>query len=332
MIEFSWIYAFALLPLPWLVKRVLPAAKATATASLYVSFYRAFGQASPLDTGAASNSMRLWISLLIWCLLVVALAQPKWMGDAVGMPLSGRDLMMAIDLSKSMQTPDMILAGQQVDRLQTIKAVATPFIERRSGDRLGLILFGQQAYLQTPLTFDHRTIATMLQESVIGLAGDATAIGDAIGLAIKRFRDQPQESHVLILMTDGANTAGEVSPQQAAELAAQEKLRIYSIGIGATEMEVPTLFGRRQVNPSQDLDEASLKNLAKLTGGRYFRAKNPEDLAAIYDELDQLEPTVKEERTVRPSHALFYWPLGLALIMSLLYGAWWAMPTRGAPS
>ena len=330
MIEFVWMYAFLLLPLPWLVKQWAPAAATTPAAALYVSFYQAMRQVLSEHPSTVRSSAVFWLNIGIWLLLVTAVAQPRWMGEPVAMPTSGRDLMMAIDLSKSMQMPDMNIRGEMVDRLVAIKAVATPFIERRKGDRLGLILFGQQAYLQTPLTFDHKTLATMLNESVIGLAGDATAIGDAIGLAIKRFADQPQESRVLILMTDGANTAGEVTPQQAAQLAAQEHVRIYSIGIGATEVEVPTLFGSRRMNPSVDLDETTLRQLADLTGGHYFRAKNPDDLVGIYAQLDQLEPVLQENRTVRPFKNLFYWPLGFALILSWLQALWWLNPNRRA--
>ena len=151
------------------------------------------------------------------------------------------------------------------------------FINRRVGDRVGLILFGTQAYLQTPITFDRKTVQTLLDEAVIGLAGDNTAIGDAIGLAVKRLKNQPANSRVLILLTDGANTAGEVSPLKAAELAAANQLKIYTIGVGADEMIVRTFFGSRKVNPSRDLDENTLVKVAESTGGRYFRARNSDD-------------------------------------------------------
>ena len=181
--------------------------------------------------------------------------------------------------------------------------------------------------MQTPLTFDRKTVQTMLEESVIGIAGKRTAIGDAIGLAVKRLRQHPKESRVLILMTDGANTAGEVTPLQAAELATQSNIRIYTIGIGATQMEVQSLFGRRVVNPSQDLDEDTLRAIAEQTNGRYFRATSTEELAAIYELLNDLEPTQADSATFRPMQALYPYPLGLGLLLSVflaLQGLRWS--------
>ena len=189
------------------------------------------------------------------------------------------------------------------------------FINRRVGDRVGLILFGTQAYLQTPLTFDRKTVQTLLDESAIGLAGDNTAIGDAIGLAVKRLKNQPANSRVLILLTDGANTAGEISPLKAAELAAANQLKIYTIGVGADEMIVRSFFGNRKVNPSRDLDENTLVKVAESTGGRYFRARNADELNNIYMLLDQLEPVEKDKQYFRPRSELYYWPLSLALAL-----------------
>jgi Ca-activated chloride channel family protein len=219
-----------------------------------------------------------------------------------------------------MEVQDFILNKRPVDRLTAIKWVASDFINRRVGDRLGLILFGTQAYLQTPLTFDRKTVMTLLDESAIGLAGDNTAIGDAIGLAIKRLKNQPANSRVLILLTDGANTAGEVSPLKAAELAAANHLKIYTIGVGADEMIVRSFFGSRKVNPSADLDENALVKIAESTGGRYFRARNTDELNNIYMLLDQLEPVEKDKQFFRPRTDLFYWPLALALALAGLIG------------
>ena len=212
-----------------------------------------------------------------------------------------------------MKEEDFLLAGRRVDRLTATKKVAGDFIERRQGDRLGLILFGEQAYLQTPLTFDRKTVASLLDEALIGLAGKATAIGDAIGLAVKRLKDQPASNRVVILLTDGANTAGQVDPLQAARLAAHEEVRIYTIGIGADRMEVRSLFGRRTINPSRDLDESMLQAIADQTGGKYFRARDLAELNEIYGLLDQLEPIEQEHRVYRPEKPLYAWPLALAL-------------------
>jgi len=230
--------------------------------------------------------------------------------------VSGRDLLLAVDLSGSMSTKDFVLKGQQVDRLAAVKAIAGDFIRRRVGDRLGLILFGLNAYVQSPLTFDRKTVNTLLQESAIGLAGDQTSIGDAIGLAVKELRRNPAGNKVLILLTDGANDAGNVDPAQAAKLAAKEGLTIYTIGIGAESVMVPSLFGMQRVNPSQGLDEETLKTIAKATGGRYFRARDTSELNKIYSIIDRLQPVDQEKQTFRPQHSLFFWPLAAALILA----------------
>ena len=217
-----------------------------------------------------------------------------------------------------MEEADMQVGNDLVDRLSVVKTVVGDFVERRSGDRLGLILFGSNAYLQTPLTFDRKTVNTLLQEALIGFAGKATAIGDAIGLGVKRLKDRPENARVIILLTDGANTSGEVEPLKAAQLARAYQVKIYTIGMGADEVLRRTLFGTRRVNPSVDLDEKTLSSIAQLTGGEYFRARSPEDLARIYARLDELEPVAQDKETFRPTKALFHWPLGIAFIASFL--------------
>ena len=330
MMHFAWWWAWMLLPLPWLLRWLLPRATEASPGALRVPFYARLVQLAPIHY---TQGKRVWwqhlLFALVWLLLVGAAARPQWLGQPVSIPLSGRDLMLAVDLSGSMQTPDMTLHGQRVDRLTMIKSVAGKFIQQRSGDRLGLILFGTRAYLQTPLTYDRTTVHTMLDEAQVGMAGDATAIGDAIGLAVKRLRAYPNQSRVLILLTDGASNTGEVSPEQAAKLAAHEHIRIYTIGVGATRMVVPGLFGDRVVNPSSDLDVDTLTAIAKETGGQFFRATNTDQLRAIYHELDQLEPTVTNSATFRPFTELFFWPLGLALLLSLLT-AGLALPPRAS--
>lgn len=316
MIHFEWLWAAALLPLPGVVRWVFPKAKPMQVSALRVPSIADFSCASVTSIRRSMVYVPLMLAILAWVLAVLALTRPQWLGDPVAFPTTGRDLMLAVDLSGSMETQDFQLRGDVVDRLTAAKAVAADFIVRRSGDRLGLILFGQKAYIQTPLTYDRETVRTLLLESAIGLAGRETAIGDAIGLAIKRLKKKSAGSRVLILLTDGANTSGEVKPRKAAELAAEKGLKIYTIGIGADEMVLSSLFGSRIVNPSADLDEETLNAIADRTGGRYFRARNTLELEKIYSLLDTLEPTEHEAQMFRPRRALFYWPLGMALCLA----------------
>lgn len=316
MIHFEWPWLLVLLPLPWLIRRMTQAVVSAKEAALRVPFIEDFNT-DENELKPQSRSWSLWLASLAWILLVAASMRPQWLGDLIEIPVSGRDLMLAVDLSGSMQEEDFLLKGQKVNRLVATKQVAGDFIDRRIGDRLGLILFGEQAYLQTPLTLDRETVRTLLYESAIGLAGQSTAIGDAIGLAVKRLRRHEDSNRVLILLTDGANTAGAVEPLEAAELAAREDLKIYTIGVGADEMVVRSFFGNRKVNPSADLDESTLTAIAKKTGGLYFRARDTEELEKIYKVLDKLEPIERDVKRFRPRKALYYWPLALALGIAL---------------
>ncbi len=324
MIDLVWPWLLVLVPLPFLVYQFAPRKKQHPQTAMRVPF---LVDMSPYQSAtiAVNSKIERWLAALAWLFLIVALTRPQWLGEPLEQSISGRDLMLAVDLSASMQEQDFILNKEAVDRLTAIKSIATRFIERRVGDRIGLILFGSQAYLQTPLTFDRKTVTTLLNESAIGLAGDNTAIGDAIGLAVKRLRNESSNSRVLILLTDGANTAGEVSPLKAAELAAANHSKIYTIGIGADEMLVGGFFGYRKVNPSADLDEKMLLNIAESTGGYYYRAKNIDELNNIYMRLDELEPVEKEKQYFRPRKELYSFPLGAALVFTGLL-CWRKLP------
>jgi Ca-activated chloride channel family protein len=317
MIDVQWAWVFVLLPLPWVVRKFARQAESRRQAALKVPEIEDFQVRPREGDRRGDRSWLLWTGALAWLLLISAAARPQWLGDPVAIPVSGRDLMLAVDLSGSMQEQDFQIGGQPVDRLTATKWVAGDFIDRRVGDRIGLILFGERAYLQAPLTFDRETIRTLLNESAIGLAGQFTAIGDAIGLAVKRLRERDERNRVLILLTDGANTAGEVDPMQAARIAARSGLRIYTVGIGADALVVNSRFGRRQVNPSRNLDEKTLGAIANITGGRYFRARNTEQMEEIYQELDALEPVTEEQLHFRPRSALFMWPLGASALLAL---------------
>ncbi len=319
MLSFAWPLVFLLLPLPWLMRRLLPESSAVEEAGLKVPGFRRFKVLSGRAATEQLVNWRFWVAALAWILLVVAAARPERIGDELDVPVSGRNLMLAVDLSGSMDQKDFELANRRVDRLTATKAVAEDFIRRREGDRIGLILFGERAYLQVPLTLDRQTVIVLLREAFIGLAGEKTAIGDAITLAVKRIHESEEAGNeqVLVLLTDGANTAGEVDPIKAAELALQVGLRIYTIGIGADQLEVSSLVGgRRRINPSADLDEDTLTQIAEMTGGRYFRATDTASLQDIYGLVDELEPVEEPEAGFRPVKSLYYLPLGGALALT----------------
>ncbi len=317
MISFAWPWLLLLLPLPVLVYWLPKKDNNRISAALIMP--QLIDSASVSVMTPTSKKTPLAMLALCWSLLVLALSQPQWLGDAVDIPTEGREMMIAVDLSGSMQIEDMSLHGSTVNRLDMLKVVLGDFIERRVGDRLGLILFGDDAYMQTPMTFDRKTVKQMLDESVLGLVGRKTAIGDAIALAVKRFDAKQKSNKVLLLLTDGQNTAGKVSPEQALELAIAKDITIYSIGIGADVMLQQSLFGTRRVNPSSELDEKTLTKLAEQTGGKYFRAKDSQGMSQIYQLLDQLEPIEQDQQQMRPLTALFYLPLAAALLISMLY-------------
>ncbi|WP_068826609.1 VWA domain-containing protein [Pseudomonas sp. BMS12] len=317
MFEFAWPWAFLLAPLPWLLRLLLPAAD-SGEAALKVSFlYELEG----LSGRRARANLPAWRQqapfVLLWLFLLLAAARPEWVGEPLPLPASGRDLLLAVDVSGSMEHDDMQWDGEDIPRLELVKRLFGDFIEDRRGDRVGLILFGSRAYLQSPLTFDRHTVRTWLDEALINIAGPQTAIGDAIGLAVKRLRERPADSRVLVLITDGANNGGEIEPRTAARLAAEQRVKIYTIGIGA-DPEQSGIMGMLGLNPGVDLDEATLIAIAKQTGGQYFRARSSEELQDIESTLDRLEPAAQLPTRARPAHALYAWPLAIALLISLL--------------
>ncbi|MFG1397155.1 vWA domain-containing protein [Roseixanthobacter pseudopolyaromaticivorans] len=321
MIQFQWLWAAALLPLPLLARYLLPAARRSRAGALRVPF---FAQIAP-GTGAGAKvrrGVKLALLTLIWLALVLAAMRPSYVGRPVPIPVEGRDLMMAVDLSGSMARQDLTQDGLPTDRLSVVKAVADDFIARRSGDRVGLILFSSRAYIQTPLTFDRNVTRDLLSEATIGMTGQETAIGDAIGLAVKTLQERPEDKRVLVLLTDGANNSGVLDPIHAAELARQEHVKIYAIGVGADRLAI----GQQIVNPSADLDEAALAQIAAMTGGRYFRARDSAGLAAIYNDINLMEPAAGEPLYLAPTVALFQWPLGFALALSLILATFLLAP------
>jgi Ca-activated chloride channel family protein len=319
---FAWPWLLLALPLPWVVRWLLPPAR-QAGAALKVP-YGARLDAIATQAGHAHARGVGVLAWIAWALLCVAAARPQQLGELVRPPQAGRDLMLAVDLSGSMSDEDMQLGGGLVDRLTAAKAVLADFLDRRSGDRVGLIVFGQKAYALTPMTLDLDTVREQLDDSVVGLAGRETAIGDAIGLAVKRLKPktaarQPSKQNVLILLTDGVNTAGMLDPLKAAELARDNGVRIHAIAFGG-EGGGLSVFGIPLHLPGggEDIDETTLKRIADLTGGKEFRARDTEQLAGIYAEIDRLEPVKRPGQSVRPRIERYPWPLGIGLACGLL--------------
>lgn len=315
--NFAWPLWLAALPLPWLVRRFWPAVS-TAAPALRVPYGDRISAIGGQIGRAPSRSPGV-LPWLAWALLCIAVARPQQLGDLVQPPQAARDLMLAVDLSGSMDERDMELGGRVVTRTTAAKAVIADFLERRSGDRVGLIVFGRRAYALTPLTRDLDTVREQLDGTVTGLAGNETAIGDAIGLATKRLQSQPAEQRVLILLTDGLNTAGALDPEKAAEMAHDAKVRIHTIAFGGYGAGL-SVFGIPIRRASSDLitDEDGLKRISARTGGRSFVARDVDQLAGIYSEIDRLEPVKRPGQRLRPRIERYPWPLGLAVLCALL--------------
>ena len=319
MIQITYPWELLVVVLPFILRYILPKTQENIVTGLKVPFFeniaKTFGNTK---SNSVNISYLKYLASLIWILIVISGSGIQWLGKPLPVQQSGRDLLLAIDLSGSMQTPDMVTNGQNVTRIDIVKNVAHEFINNRTGDILGLILFGSAPYLQTPLTFDRHTVAQMLDDATIGLAGEQTAIGDAIGLTVKKLMDYPDGDKALILLTDGGNNAGVLQPLDAAKIAAKKHIKIYTIGIGASQMTIQGMFGPRTINPSSDLDVNTLKQIAALTGGQFFRAEDGDSLRNIYAHINQLEPVKADSVIIRPITPLYPWSLGLALILSFI--------------
>ncbi|RJX75351.1 VWA domain-containing protein [Vibrio sinensis] len=310
-IEFVWWWMWLLSPLPLLVRFLLPPAKQSSP--IYLPYLPNTGVQS-----APKNIVSKILATLLWLSLICAAARPVWFGEPVTTQPKHRDLMLVVDLSYSMSKEDMAVNDDYTDRLTAVKKVLSDFIERREGDRLGLVLFADHAYLQTPLTLDRKTISQQLNQAVLRLIGTNTAIGEGIGLATKTFVDSDAPQRVMILLSDGSNTSGVLDPIEAAKIAKKYNATIYTVGVGAGEMMVKEFFMTRKVNTAQDLDEKTLMEIAKITGGQYFRARDSKELATIYDTINQLEPISTATQTWRPQIEWFGYPLSLMLISGVL--------------
>ena len=330
MFEFHWPWMALLLALPLLVRLLWPrprteqheSVEGLKTTLLHPSLPHleaAFQTRRPQQP----LSKRLYAGLLylLWLCLVLALMRPQWLEPYTENRTAGYDLMLAVDASHSMNALDFTLDDKQVSRMQVVKGVVSKFIDGRQGDRIGLVIFGSRAYVLSPLTYDRKAVNSLLHEVIPRIAGDGTAIGDALGLGVKKLRERPEGSRVLLLIADGENTAGTIPPLKAAQLAAQEGIRIYSIGVGSDKKNVPILENGRIVTRSDlGFNEQAMREIAEAGSGAYFRATDTAALEKIYQQIDELEKTEAESRTVFVPQPLYYWPLAVALLLLLILG------------
>ena len=331
MINVEYLWAFALIILPLIVYWIIPRARTDKQLALKTPFFKQIKSQLPIVV--ASNFKRAnyfkYLLAVIWALLIISGSGLQWMGKPINLSQSGRDLMMAIDLSGSMAIEDMKKpTGGAESRFDLVMRVANEFLDTRKGDRVGLVLFGTKAYLQTPLTFDIPTVKKMLDDASIALPGPQTAIGDAIGLSVKKLMQYPSQSKALVLLTDGENNSGSLQPLQAAEIAKQNGIKVYTIGLGGGQMVMNTAFGQRLINTSEDLDTDVLQKIASMTGGKFFRAQNSDDLQKVYEAIDKMEPVESDKTVVRPVTYLYPWTLGAALLLSFVLSAIWLQRRR----
>jgi Ca-activated chloride channel family protein len=304
MLAFAWPLAALALVLPLLALALLPPA-APLAAPLRVPF---LAQARAWQAGAPPRArLRLLLPLAAYALLAAAACRPQWIGEPVGVPSSGRSMLLALDVSASMRVAAL---GPEIG-MEVMRRTAREFVAARRGDRIGLIVFGTKAYVQAPLTFDLAAVAEMIDETFIGLAGEGTALGDAIALGVSRLRPMQADERVLVLLTDGSSTDGKMTVNDAARLARLHGVRVYAIGIGDPGKQ-------QQLGRGEGLDEPTLKLVAAQTGGRYFRASDAAALAEVYRALDRHEPSASDERHYRPTAELYPWPLALALVLALI--------------
>lgn len=322
MYELSHPWALLLMLLPIGIYYVLPALSVDYKLSLKIPFFSAWINQNTQSQLGFQQCLWFWHWVGIWVLLVFSVSGPRWIGEPQVLKYESHNVMMVLDISGSMGLEDMPTRHQRLtSRWAVVKQTALDFVKRRSADKMGLVLFGEKAYLFAPLTYDQTTLKERIEDASVGLAGQATALGDAIGLGIKHLKNTPPKGRVMILLTDGVANAGVVSPLKAAELAKQEGIKIYCIGLGPDEhsKNLSNIFWQMQhVN---DLDETSLKEIAKKTTGQYYRASDEKSLVDIYADIQKLEPVAQVRQDLRPERQYFFWPLSLAFIwMIILFG------------
>lgn len=329
MINFAFPYAFLLLLCPLIIRYGLPALKGMHGDALKIPFLADLqkialksGGVWGYNLGKSSSNIKLFILYALYVCLVFAAARPQWLGEPLPLRAQSRDIMMIMDISNSMLEPDFAIGRQRINRLIAAKKTASDFLDKRANDRVGLILFGTRAYLQAPLTYDKASVKDILWNMDAGMAGNSTSIGDALGLALKNLKSENNDK-VIILLTDGENNDGSLSMQDAISLAEDENVKIYTIGVGSETAFIDSIFGMQiGIARNSGLDEQGLKDLAEISKGRYFRAKDTQSLQKIYNEIDKLEPSLNQEQFVRETKELFYLPLlgALFFLFILLIG------------
>ena len=326
MIHFAYPLAIALLVLPFIVRVIFPAVKGLHGDALKVPFLKdiekiSIKSGSIWTMGNINNnkfSKLFWLLYIIWIFITLAIARPQWLGEPIRINKETRDILLIVDVSNSMLEPDFEIARQRIDRLTAVKKVVSEFIAKRSDDRVGLVLFGSRAYLQAPLTYDKQSVVEILWQTDAGMAGNSTAIGDALGLALKTLKDsKDKENKMIILLTDGESNDGALPLAQAIKLAGEEGIKTYTIGVGSDNSFMSSFFGV-QLQSQSGLDEDSLKELANATKGTYFKAQDTRTLQNIYNRIDSLEPMSSESNFVQETNELFYYPLLIALLLSFI--------------
>ncbi len=328
MFELAWPWVLILTPLPWIIWFCVPRSQLKLPAAMKVPFFHAMVGIVEGEKRHLAKQTQMTLLFLIWSLILFALAGPRWVGEPQPLVREGYNIMLALDISGSMEMSDMVLYGRPTTRLSVVKRTAEQFVKDRAGDKIGLILFGSRAYLQTPLTYDRNSVLLRLEDATVGLAGKTTSIGDALGLAVKRLQNVPPKGRVIILLTDGVNNSGVLDPSRAAELAKANGIKVYTIGLGS-EGAPQTAGGLMlNMNMTAELDEKTLQEIAKITGGHYFRATDVESLQLIYKTINQMETISQEQATVRPQHEYYPWPLALAVLLFL----YWLAEKGGLPA
>jgi Ca-activated chloride channel family protein len=312
MIDLSYPWILAALPLPWFVWRILQPYK-TQSKSVRIPFFSRLVDAAGArpEAGATvlkKTTFQLVMAVGVWILLLLAATKPMYIGDPVEKELVARDVMLAVDISGSMETVDFSTAeGETIERLAAVKEVLRKFIADREKDRIGLIVFGSRAYVQVPFTLDLSAAQELLNSVRVGMAGPQTALGDAVGLAISTFERSDVAQRMLIILTDGSDTASKMTPLNAAAIAAQNDVRIFTIGIGN-----PDATGEGRV------DFEVLQKMATRASGKFFTTDDQEGLLQVYKEIDAAVPRETKTLSFRPQRSLLHWPAGIACMLILL--------------